>query len=580
MSIYPSFDALSYKRDIESLKYRIGVLLETLEKPFPRDAQELLSMIRLYEEAGNLAENLEAYTEAVYTTDTRNPRALMEINVLEAATLPLKKAAVMFRTGLAKHKDRIMARFDPALELYYFFITESLEKAAFQMTPELEDLANDLSRSGGNAWTRLHEAISSTASAVWDPVKGERKTAIALRDLAHHPERALRERAYKAELAAWKSVELPLAAALNGVKGTATTLDKRRGWKSALHKSCFQSRIQEKTQNVLIAALEKSLPLFRQYLSIKARLLGLTTCAFYDLFAPVSTAGTEARKWTWRESADFIVNQFNAFDTGMGAFARAAFDGSWIDAEPREGKVGGAYCTSFPLAGVSRILCNFEGSFDSVITVAHELGHAWHHELIKSLPRNLRQYPMTLAETASIFAETVVFEGALRQAPAEERLGIIEGNLSGSCQVVVDILSRFYFEQALFERRDRKELSPDELCAMMLEAQQKTYGKGLDPKQLHPYMWAVKSHYYNHGLGFYNYPYAFGLLFSLSLYGMTETMGADFQVLYRDLLLYTGKASAEQVARIAGFDIQNEGFWQHGIDIIASRVKELERSSM
>jgi pepF/M3 family oligoendopeptidase len=563
---------------MESLKYRIGVLIETLEQPFPQDAQEILSVIRLYEEAGNLAENLEAYAEAVYTTDTRNPRALMEINALEVATLPLKKAAVMFRAGLAKQKDRIMTRFDPALEVYRFFITESLEKAAFQMTPELEDLANDISRSGGNAWTRLHEAISSTASAVWDPVTGERKTAIALRELAHHPERALRERAYKAELAAWKSVELPLAAALNGVKGTATTLDKRRGWKSALHKSCFQSRIQEKTQKVLITALEKSLPLFHRYLAIKARLLGLSTCAFYDLFAPVSAPGTEVRKWTWRESADFIVNQFNAFDTSMGAFARAAFDGSWIDAKPREGKLGGAYCTSFPLAKVSRILCNFEGSFDSVITVAHELGHAWHHEVIKSLPRSLRQYPMTLAETASIFAETVVFEGALRQAPAEERLGIIEENLSGSCQVVVDILSRFYFEQALFERRDRKELSPDELCAMMLEAQQKTYGEGLDPKLLHPYMWAVKSHYYNHGLGFYNYPYAFGLLFSLSLYGMTKTMGADFQVMYRDLLQYTGKASAEQVARIAGFDIQNEGFWQYGIDIIASRIKELERT--
>jgi pepF/M3 family oligoendopeptidase len=542
----------------------------------------LLKLIGVYAEAVNLTENLEAYAEAVYTTNTRDSQALGAINTIEEAALPLKKAAVLFGNRLAENREQVLGliKEDPDLAPSGFFLTEALEEAAFRMPAELEDLANDLSRSGGDAWTRLQEAISSGASAVWDPATGERKTVIALRDLAHNPDRGIRERAYRAELAAWQGVEIPLAASLNGVKGTALTLDKRRGWIRAesgdplriLRKSAFQSRISEKTLGALIAVLENSLPLFRRYLKAKASLLGIGTCAFYDLFAPVGTAG----KWSWEAAVDFIPRRFDRFDPDMGAFARRAFAASWIDALGREGKVGGAYCTGFPLAGESRILCNFEGSFDSVTTVAHELGHAWHHELLKDLPRFQSLYPMTLAETASIFAETIVFEDALQEAAGPERLGLIEGNLKDSCQVIVDILSRFYFERALFEQREKGELPAAELKALMIDAQKKTYGDGLDPECLHPYMWAVKSHYYSTGLGFYNYPYAFGLLFSLGLYSRFQREGPAFAGDYRRLLRLTGQARAEDVARSAGFNIEGEDFWQQGMEIIARRIEEFE----
>ncbi|MDR0524655.1 MAG: M3 family oligoendopeptidase [Spirochaetaceae bacterium] len=573
--IYPSFDAPEYKRDLGFLSERIRELLVLLERPLPETAPELLAVIRAFEEASELAENLGAYASAVYTTDTRSARALQEINVLEAAALPLGKARVIFQQGLLARQEVFLGFPDSALGEYRFFIAESIKKAAYQMSPELEDLAKDLSRSGGDAWSRLQEAVSSTLSVLWDAESGERKTVSALRDLAHSPDRQIRERAYRAELDAWKSLEIPLAASLNGVKGTAITLDLRRGWQTPageyamFQKSSFQSRISEKTLYALIGALEKSLPMFRRYLKIKARLLGVPVCAFYDLFAPVGTSG---KVWTWEETGDFIAARFDEFDPGMGAFARQAFAFSWLDGEPRDGKVGGAYCTSFPLSGESRILCNFEGSFDSVTTVAHELGHAWHQELLKDAPYSLAEYPMTLAETASIFGETLVFEGALRAAPREERLGLIEGNVKDCCQVIVDILSRFYFEKALFERRGTGELSPAELCDLMLDAQGRTYGDGLD--QFHPYMWAVKSHYYQASLGFYNYPYAFGLLFSLGLYAKAGEAG--FAGVYRDLLRLTGKASAEACAHRAGLNIEDPSFWDQGLGIMAQRVEELE----
>ncbi|GHT55746.1 oligoendopeptidase F [Spirochaetia bacterium] len=621
-TIYPSFDSTEYKGDLTLLRERLAAFLALLEKPLPADAAGLApalkTLIAASDEAGNISENLSAYAEAVYTTDTRNSRALAEINAIDAAALPLGKAAVLFRSRLAERRGLVLklAADNADLKPYQFFLRESLEKAAFQMTSEEEDLANDLLRSGGDAWSRLQEAVSSTAAAVLEDETGkpgERKTVIALRDLARSLDRGLRQRAYAAELSAWKNVEIPMAASLNGVKGTAITLDTRRGWGKtstgkgsaagsgsgkglltpngslapeamALRKSAFQSRMGVKTLETLIAALESALPLYRRYLKIKARLLGIPTCAFYDLFAPVSAAtATSADKvgshkvWTWADASAFIPERFDGFDPGMGTFARHAFSLGWIDAEGREGKVGGAYCTDFPLTGESRILCNFDGSFDSVSTVAHELGHAWHHELIKDLPRALSGYPMTLAETASIFAETIVYEGALKQTPENERLSLIEENLKDSCQVIVDILSRFYFERALFKRRAEAEFSPDELCDLMLDAQRQTYGDGLDGTQLHPYMWAVKSHYYRAGLAFYNYPYAFGQLFALGLYSRAQKEGNGFAASYREILRATGQASAEEVARKAGFNIEGEEFWQDGLAVIAGRVDELEK---
>ncbi len=578
-SVYGSFDAPEYIRDKELLAEHANKLLTQLERPWPQDKTEagrlILSWIHSYENTADLAENLEAYASAVYTTDTRNSRALNEINFLEALALPLGKAAVILRSRLAEQAELVqnLAASDTSLAEYRFFLTDALKLAKYQMAPELEDLANDLARSGGDAWSRLQEAISSTVSAVWDPATGEKKTVIALRDLAHDPDRSIRERAYKAELAAWKSMEIPLAASLNGVKGFAITVDKRRGWQSALDKAAYQSRISRKTLDALLSVMEGALPLFRRYLKAKAQLIGVKTLAFYDLFAPV---GTAHRRWTWEESQAFIIDKFSAFDPAMGNFARHAFSFSWIDAEGREGKIGGAYCTDFPLAKESRILCNFEGSFDSVTTVAHELGHAWHHEVIKDLPSTLTDYPMTLAETASTFAETIILEGALQTASTPERLSLIEGSLKDACQIIVDILSRFYFERTVFERREQGELSPEEFCTLMKEAQMATYGDGLDAELLHPYMWAVKSHYYSTGLAFYNFPYAFGQLFALGLYSRAREQGSAFAETYKEILRLTGRASAEDVGRAVGFNLEGPEFWQNGMKVIAERVIELE----
>jgi pepF/M3 family oligoendopeptidase len=552
----------------------------------------LAKALELENATGSLYETLSAYAYASYSTATGDASAIAQINAMEELGLPLRRAEVLFRNALAARRAEVEALLadssharDPRVALFAFHIREELFWQSRQMAPELEDLAADLSRSGGDAWARLQESLTSMASAVWNAETGERKTLVELRNLAYDRDRAVREKAYRLELELCQSMKVPAAAALNGVKGFTVTLNARRGWAGALDKSIEQARITRQTLDSLIGSLEESLPSWRRYLRAKARMLALDKCAFFDLFAPVSGPG---ETYSFSGARDFIVEKFSSFDPEMGDFASRAFAGRWIDAEPREGKVGGGYCIDFPEAKACRVLCNFDGSFNSVNTIAHELGHAWHAERVRGLPYVYTQYPMTLAETASIFSETLVFEGALKAASrpgqptepraATQRAALLELHLQDACQVIVDILSRFYFERSVFERRARAELSPEELCELMLDAQKRSYGDGLDPERLHPYMWLVKGHYYSQDLAFYNFPYAFGQLFGAGLYARYEAEGRAFVKVYRGILEDTGKASAVAVTARAGFDIEKPEFWREGLAIFARQVEAFEKT--
>ncbi len=229
-----------------------------------------------------------------------------------------------------------------------------------------------------------------------------------------------------------------------------------------------------------------------------------------------------------------------------------------------------------PLTGESRILCNFGGSFSDLTTIAHELGHGYHHHhLLKDYPVIHQQYPMTLAETASIFSETIVFNSAISESSPKEKLPPIEVYLQDTTPVIVDILSRFYFEKEVFKRREKGEVNADEFSEIMLSAQKRTYGDVLDENELHPYMWAVKSHYYSQNLAYYNFPYAFGLLFGLGLYSQYKAAGMPFISKYNQLLKETGKATAVDICLSAGFNIETPEFWNNGLESIGGKVEDL-----
>ncbi|MDR1748839.1 MAG: M3 family metallopeptidase [Spirochaetaceae bacterium] len=492
-SIYSGFESEGCIHDTGALDKVLSALEFSLKEPVTSDTFPgwLLGAITLRNEADSLLVSLSAYASCIYSADTNNGEALSRINALEEIALVRKGLEVSFRNILWSSRLLLDSAYSAAPELvsYKWLIDEDITARTRQMEPPLEELAEDMKRCGADAWSRLHQQVTSNLSIAWDedaagnPAGREHKTLNELRNMAYDSDRVIRKQAYHRELELLKSAEIPLAAAINGVKGSTVILNRRRNWENALSKSLFQSRISSKTLKALISAMEDSLPLWREYLSVKAGLLGIPRCSFYDLFAP---AGSAAGKWSYPDAAALVTDCFSSFSPDMGELAKRAFSEGWIDAEIRRGKVGGAFCADFPKQKVSRVLTNFTGTFSDITTIAHELGHAYHHHCVKELPFAQAQYPMTLAETASIFAETIVLNRILSGAEPEAQLFLLETHLQDGCQVIVDILSRFYFESAVFEGREKNELSPAELCSLMEDAQIRTYGSALRRDELHP----------------------------------------------------------------------------------------------
>ena len=554
--IYPGPESEKFENDIKRA-FDIAKKLETVSAD---PSVPVLDILKLFDEGAAVAITLGAYAHALYSTDASNAVYLKAMGKAEEVETALNSAQDI----MIYHVSKRATEFDaPELAPYALFLNEIKVLSEHQMSLEEEKLAGEFLRVSASAWSRLQGSVTSTI------VEGD-KTLIELRGLASSADRNVRKDAFERELKILEEHQVALASALNGVKGTVLLLEKRRGWNDPLERSVFTSRITMKALDALIGALEDSRPMFREYLNTKAKLLGLDKLDFFDLFAPV---GSASREYSYDEATELVYNAYNAFSPEAGAFIKNAVDNNWIDAEPRKGKRGGAYDTSFPLIGESRVFTNYDGSYDSISTLAHELGHAYHDSAVKDLPVSQANYPMTLAETASIFGENLLFEDVMANASKDEQLPVLEQYVQGACQVCIDILSRFYFEREVFKRRKDGELTADEMCSIMLQAQEDTYGDAIGIK--HPYMWAVKSHYYSEGFSFYNYPYAFGQLFALGLFASRNDV-PDFPKYYRDILKSTGSKSAVEVTSAAGIDIEDKAFWMKGINLIGTYAEKLK----
>jgi pepF/M3 family oligoendopeptidase len=521
-----------------------------------------------------LVNTLHNYTSSFTKTDSYNTEAMQLMSKIREQIVFTEQSHNRIKGWVGTLAD-IMPQIimsEQTNQDHAFYLEETVEQSRYLMSDEEEALAGELSLSGIRAWEKLQGTITSQLKVEFD-FDGRTETfpLPALQNIRrYNPDGSLRQRAFQAEILALEGVREPLAACMNGVKGTGNTLNNRRGRSDALHPSLDQARIDRDTFDAMMGAMEDFFPVFRQYLTTKAKRLGKVSLPWWDLFAPV---GQKNRTFSWGDAREFIISSFGAFSEDLGIFAQRAFDNNWIDAEPRDGKRGGAFCMRLPSVEESRILVNFDGSFDQVSTIAHELGHGFHIECQKG--KNYLQYitPMTLAETASIFCESIIQDAALATASGpDEELAILETALIGDTQVIVDISSRFLFEKEVFKRREEVDLSADELCEIITNTQIATYGEGLDPEHLHPYMWAWKPHYYRSDISFYNYPYAYGLLFSTGLYALYQLRGEGFVPEFVDLLSSTGIANAADLASRFDIDIRSPEFWESSLNVIGKRI--------
>ncbi len=587
-NIYPSLESNELEGAVEDLSTRIKKLDQFLKKEnisregeIPSSVERTAVLVSEYLQMTNdilaLAGTIGAFLYGYISTDSFNTLAKRKESELERITVQIHSQEVLFKGWLgevvkqgADFGDLIAA--NPAVQDHDFFLQETIEQSKYLMSDEEEALASELSLSGASAWQKLQGTVTSQIS-----VPFEREGVIedipiaALQNIrSYDPDEQTRRRAFEAEIKAWESMREPLAACMNGVKGTVLTLNQRRGREDALHEVLDQSRIDRETLQAMLGVMKESFPTFRRYFKAKAKRLGKDALAWWDLDA---TVGESERRFTFEDARIFIVDNFGSFSPRMAEFTQKAFDQRWIDAEPRKGKRGGAFCMDIPLNQESRILANYDGSLDQLSTLAHELGHAFHNECQWGLTELQRITPMTLAETASIFNETLISESALAQAQSsEEELSILETSLVGAAGVIVDIYSRYLFESEVFEKRADAELSADDFCEIMLRCQAETYADGLDERYRHPYMWAWKPHYYSPSLSFYNFPYAFGQLFGLGLFALYQERGEDFIPDYESLLRTTGMGNAADLAARFDIDLRSPAFWKSSMDVIEKRV--------
>jgi oligoendopeptidase F len=298
---------------------------------------------------------------------------------------------------------------------------------------------------------------------------------------------------------------------------------------------------------------------------------------FYEMFAPVGDSSD--KDFNYDKAKEFVTDNFARFSAGMADVARKAFENNWIDVYPRDGKVSGAFCGDIYAIKQFRILLNYGNSLSDAITLAHELGHGYHSMQIMHEGVLNTNYPMPLAETASTFCETIVTNAALAEMNDADKLQLLENSLQDATQVLLDIYSRFLFEQAVFKAREDHPLSTEELKGFMLDAQRAAYGDGLDPNALHPYMWLIKPHYYSAGTSYYNFPYAFGHLMANGLYRIYEADPAAFGEKYDAFLRASGKMSMKDSAAMLGVDIEDVTFWDGAIQVILKNIDEFKRIS-
>ena len=581
-NVYPGLESPELAGAIQNLREQTAAIEQALlaapgpDAPTVDLSLAVHSLLERFNWLFSLSRTVSSYLNSFVSTDSFNAVAARKQSEFDQIGVAIQQQSIRFESWLGKITGRVeeIIGQDELANAHAFFLRESAEQSRYLMSPDQEDLAAELSLSGGLAWRKLQGVVTSQLSVPFElDGKMQNLPLPALINLHSHPDESVRKRAYEAEIAAEASIREPLAAALNGVKGAVNTLERRRGRIDAIHSAVDTARIDRETLDAMLGAMQSSFPMFWRYFQAKAKRMGKERLAWWDVFAP---SGRSNSAFSFEQAQAFILEHFGGFSPELASFAQHAFENHWIDAEQRTGKRGGAFCMGLPEIKESRVLCNFDGSLDQVSTIAHELGHAFHNECAYRAGKTILQCttPMTLAETASILCETIITEAALGAVKSpEEELAILETSLVGDAQVIVDIYSRFLFEKEVFERRQKSELSADEFCEIMASAQRATYGEGLDERYLHPYMWTWKPHYYMPGLNFYNFPYAFGLLFGTGLYAIYQQRGADFVQDYVALLASTGEASAAELAQRFGIDIRSRAFWKKSLSVIGKRIE-------
>ena len=573
--LYRSFEAEEYKNDKKKLADLIGEVSKFSNELSGNQDEEaaLLQAVEYLEQLHLLGSKFAGYLYSKQAVNTSDSATVNEINYFEKTLSLSTKPAAVIKKYIAGIQDieKYYEKY-PKLKDYNYILSEMKKEANYLLSDDVEEVIAKLNISAASAWSSMQSYLTSTLEVEY---RDSEITLSEVRNKAHDTDAKVRQEAYISEVKALEKIKDAISYSLNNIKTQVTTICDLRGYESPLDMTLIDSKMKRETLDALLEAIKEFLPAFHRYLKHKAKLLGHEHgLPWYELFAPL---GESKRKFTVEEAKDYLIKHFSGFTTDLADMVEEAFDNAWIDFYPRKGKVGGAFCENLPFVKQSLILANFEGSLSDVVTLAHELGHAYHGLNIQEhQPLNV-DYSMPVAETASTFNEALIMEAIIGEAQGKEKMALIESQLQDLTQIICDIYSRYLFETAVFEKGKSGFLFADELKELMLQAQKDAYGDGLDQDYLHPYMWVVKGHYYSDSHNFYNFPYAFGGLFARGLYEKYKAEGEGFVPKYKALLKSTTIMSVEDAARQAEIDIENPEFWKNSLKSVENMIDEFIR---
>ena len=578
--MYKGYDDPKYISDNQKVLEIIKEMNELVGKLDVNNAVSCIEQeLKLEEELNKVLSELFSYSSLRASTNVNDYEALGEMGKLQMVLQETVAAGVAFTKFLKEVDLDKLAEDSELIKTYLFILKSNQETASHMLSDKEEVLASRLSLVGSRSWSDLQSQLTANLSIKVEGFE-ENMPLSAVRNLAYDHSEKVRKAAYEAELSAYKQVEDSVAMALNNIKREVNIMMPLRGYKDALEKTLKQSRMSKATLDAMIEAIKEEAPKFREYFKLKAKALGHENgLPFYDLFAPM---GSMHKTYTIEEAKDLVLDVYGSFSKPLYDLGKEAFENRWIDVLPHEGKSGGAFCAGLDNHNESRVLTNFTGSLSDVQTLAHELGHAYHGRVVlDNAPLN-RDYPMPLADTASILCQTLLAKKMIDDmTDPYEKLTVVEESLQEDSQCVIDILSRYLFETKVLEQPVSRPLSAADMCSFMNEAQDQSYGDGLDPEYKHPYMWLCKSHYYSAGLNFYNWPYAFGLLFGKGLYKQYLKDKEAFVKNYDQMLRNTGFMCVEDVALSMNIDVTKKDFWieslkfiEEDIDLFEALLKE------
>ena len=546
------------------------------------DTAAILRVINALEAFSDRLGHLSAYLGCL-SADNANDEAVKAdeawIATLDAESTKLQAS---LRSALAALDDQAFASLlsDASLKNAEHAVKRMRYEGQHQMSAEMESLAADLNVNGLHAWGRLYDTLTGKMEFPMTFPDGHTETVpmSRRRALMSEPDRKLREAAFHAGQKPWNDHAVTLAAGLNGIAGTRLSLYGRRGLQHFLDTPLFDGAMSRKSLDAMLEAIHTHIELPRRALRKAAKLQGTSALHYFDLEAP-QIAAPEEKPLSWDDACATVDKAFSSAYPKLGSYFRDMLAQRWIEAQPRAGKRPGAFCTGSQLKHEERVYMTFHSTVHDMVTLAHEVGHAWHSCVLRPARSFAANYPMTLAETASNFGEMILLDGLMSDPgmTPETKAYLLDQEMLRAHAYLINIPMRYEFEQAFYTERAAGEVSVSRLSELMTEAQRKLYGDTLLDDGTDPMFWAYKMHFFITGVSFYNFPYVFGYLLSQALFARFKAEGAAFLPRYEAFLAMTGSATCEEVVKqTLGGDLTNPEFWATALKAIEPSLAAYE----